>query len=343
MKNKKKKVYLSVVIIVIIAIITGLILYKNSDAVKVREQLDLGKKYLSELEYDQAVAAYEAAIEIEPMNVDAYLGLADAYIGKSDYEAAALALQKGYELTQDETLKNKLDEVNLEIDRLRVVAEAAKLKEEEEKKEIFKSKEENKYSEVNLNFLDEFKFQGKPVADWEKEELISFFEVNCTDYFYDDYDVPFARYGMDNYNINEVEVTFHDDTTTSIFIYGDAEDSITIHDTEYSYSAAEGFDSEGELTKAEIALWESDIDISNLESFLGYFHPDLYHEYQELEERERITVGNAGRDCIRKVFTDKDSNLGSMVFEVADNTLYFEILYATESERIISIIINLGA
>ena len=65
MKNKKKKVCLLVVVIVIIAIIAGLILYKNSDAVKVREQLGLGQKYLSELEYDQAVAAYEAAIEIE--------------------------------------------------------------------------------------------------------------------------------------------------------------------------------------------------------------------------------------------------------------------------------------
>ena len=333
MKNKKKKVCLLVVVIVIIAIIAGLILYKNSDAVMVRKQLDLGQKYLSELEYDQAVAAYEIAIEIEPMNVDAYLGLADAYIGKGDYEAAVRALQKGYDLTQDENLKNKLEEVNLEIDRLRAVAEAAKLEEEED----------NKYSEVNLNFLDEFKFQGKSVADWKQEELISFFEQNCSDYFYDDYDVPFARYGMDNYNINEVEVIHHDDKTTSIFIYGDAEDSIAIHDTEYSYSAAGGFDSEGERTKAEIALWESDIDISNLESFFGYFHPDLYHECQELGEGERITVGNAGRDCIRKVFTDKDSNLGSMVFEVADNTLYFEILYETEGERIISIIIDVSA
>lgn len=47
------------------------------------------------------------------MNVGAYLGLADAYIGKVDYEAAVRVLQKGYNLTHDETLKNKLDEVKI--------------------------------------------------------------------------------------------------------------------------------------------------------------------------------------------------------------------------------------
>lgn len=126
MKNNKTIIGLMVSAIVIVIAIIGFMLYQNSDMVKVREQLELGLKYLSELEYDQAVVAYEIAIEIEPMNVDAYLGLAAAYVGKGDYEASVRVLQKGYDLTQDETLMNKLDEVNVKIDKLRAIAEEEK-------------------------------------------------------------------------------------------------------------------------------------------------------------------------------------------------------------------------
>ena len=168
MKNKKKKVYLSVVIIVIIAIIVGLILYKNSDAVKVREQLDLGQKYLSELEYDQAVAAYEIAIEIEPMNVDAYLGLADAYIGKGYYEAASLALQKGYELTQDDALKNKLTDVNAEIEKKRQEAERRIA---EEKNSLEQSDEELDFVSLE-EFVEAPTVAGENWRDWTPQRFI---------------------------------------------------------------------------------------------------------------------------------------------------------------------------
>lgn len=133
MKDKKKCLgFIIVVIIVMLAVAAGILAYNNSDSVRLKRQLDLGNRYLAELNYEEAIVAYEAAIEIEPMSVEAYLGLAEAYIGKGDYEAAAEALQKGYELTGDEGLKQKLDEVNKEIVRLK--EEEAKRKEEERKK-----------------------------------------------------------------------------------------------------------------------------------------------------------------------------------------------------------------
>ncbi|MBE5909526.1 tetratricopeptide repeat protein [Pseudobutyrivibrio sp.] len=53
-------------------------------ASKLEKQLDLGAKYLEELDYDNAIAAYTAAIDVDPASIDAYVGLAKAYVGKAD-------------------------------------------------------------------------------------------------------------------------------------------------------------------------------------------------------------------------------------------------------------------
>ena len=47
-----------------------------------QEQYDLGVRYLSEGNYEEAVIAFTAAIEIDPKRVDAYIGRGDAYLGQ---------------------------------------------------------------------------------------------------------------------------------------------------------------------------------------------------------------------------------------------------------------------
>ena len=139
-------------ILIVVFLIGGFVFYKNSDAVRVRKQLDLGEKYLAELDYDQAIVAYETVIEIEPMNVEAYLGLADAYIGKDDYESALVALQKGYDLTGNEEIGNKLDEIKEEIERRKYAEELkmALVKETEEKAE----EKEDMYIDFDFELTD---------------------------------------------------------------------------------------------------------------------------------------------------------------------------------------------
>lgn len=77
-----------------------------------QEQYDLGVRYLSDGEYEEAIIAFNAAIEIDPMQADAYLNLANAYIGMNNFDAAREILQRGYELTQSEALKSKLEELD---------------------------------------------------------------------------------------------------------------------------------------------------------------------------------------------------------------------------------------
>ena len=55
---------------------------QNTSSNKWQKQYDLGVQYLSDENYDDAISAFSAAIEIDPEKVDAYIGRADAYMKK---------------------------------------------------------------------------------------------------------------------------------------------------------------------------------------------------------------------------------------------------------------------
>lgn len=64
-----------------------------------QEHYDLGVRYLSEGNYDEAIIAFTAAIEIDPKRPEAYLSLADAYTGAGAMNAARKALEDGFAAT----------------------------------------------------------------------------------------------------------------------------------------------------------------------------------------------------------------------------------------------------
>lgn len=56
------------------------------------EQYDLGVRYLSDGNYEEAILAFTAAIEIDPKRAEAYVGRGNAYLGQGaadEYLAAA--------------------------------------------------------------------------------------------------------------------------------------------------------------------------------------------------------------------------------------------------------------
>lgn len=77
-----------------------------------QEQYDLGVRYLSEGNYEEAIIAFTAAIEIDPKQAECYAKLADAYIGIGDMEAARKALEDGTSATGDDDLRSRLDSLN---------------------------------------------------------------------------------------------------------------------------------------------------------------------------------------------------------------------------------------
>lgn len=106
--NGRKRGILAVIVVILIVLIVGSTIY-NAPANRLSRQLDLGQRYLEEQNYEQAIVEFNKAIEIDPMSVEAYLGLSDVYIEMNDYEAAAEVLQRGYNLTNGEVLKQKYD------------------------------------------------------------------------------------------------------------------------------------------------------------------------------------------------------------------------------------------
>ena len=96
----------------LLALLLGLAACGKSPEEKWQEQYELGMKYLDDGNYEEAVIAFTAAIEIEPKRAELYLGLAETYIAQNDFETAREILQEGYNVTGDESLKNRLDELN---------------------------------------------------------------------------------------------------------------------------------------------------------------------------------------------------------------------------------------
>ena len=77
-----------------------------------QSQYDLGVRYLSQGNYQEAIIAFRAAIEINPRRADAYIGLAEAYIALGDIDAAIAALQEGLlAIPDNERLQSMLDDL----------------------------------------------------------------------------------------------------------------------------------------------------------------------------------------------------------------------------------------
>ena len=64
-----------------------------------QEQYDLGMRYLTESNYEEAILAFTAAIEIDPNQPDAYVYLIQTYLATGDVEKAEATRLQGYEAT----------------------------------------------------------------------------------------------------------------------------------------------------------------------------------------------------------------------------------------------------
>ena len=86
------------------------------EALDWQTQYDLGVRYLSEGNYEEAILAFEAAIKIDPKNADAYRKLAEAYEKTGDEDAALHTLETGAEATSDRELADLAEKKRQELD-----------------------------------------------------------------------------------------------------------------------------------------------------------------------------------------------------------------------------------
>ncbi len=105
---------IAVAAVVAIAIVSYLLLSGRGVKAQAAEQLKLGNRYLEEMDYEQAVVAFTKTIEIDPSNVDAYLGASMAYAALENYQEALNILESGYETTEAPQIAERGQEVCLE-------------------------------------------------------------------------------------------------------------------------------------------------------------------------------------------------------------------------------------
>ena len=74
----------------------------TSNAQKAAQQLELGRKYLTEQNYTEAVAAFTEAIRLDPDSIEAYLGRAEVYVNLKQYEDAEADYAAVVEKTADQ-------------------------------------------------------------------------------------------------------------------------------------------------------------------------------------------------------------------------------------------------
>ena len=83
-----------------------------------QEQYDLGVRYLSEENYEEAVIAFTAAIEIDPKRAEAYVGRGSAYIGCGETAENLAAALADYEMAVslgDKTLDEKIETLRIRL------------------------------------------------------------------------------------------------------------------------------------------------------------------------------------------------------------------------------------
>lgn len=119
MKNMIKKLKLACMVLVILSLV---LLAGCKKKLNFQEYLDLGDKYLLELNYEEAVVAFSKAIELEPREISAYEKLADAYVSQGDEKQALETLNKAVSVYEELPKEEQTEERKAAYERIRAVA-----------------------------------------------------------------------------------------------------------------------------------------------------------------------------------------------------------------------------
>lgn len=86
---------------------------KPEKQLSANELLDLGEKYLLEMNYEQAVVQFLKVIKIDPRNPRGYTGAAEAYVGLGQIDEAIEILEQGFRLTEDSSIQSMIERLQI--------------------------------------------------------------------------------------------------------------------------------------------------------------------------------------------------------------------------------------
>lgn len=110
--GRRKLIIIIIALAVAIATVSAVfVFFAFGDSARIQRKMRNAERYLEELDYEQAEAAYQDVLKIDPKNADAYLGLVEVYTAQEDYDAALECAKEGYDVTQDERLKKQISKL----------------------------------------------------------------------------------------------------------------------------------------------------------------------------------------------------------------------------------------
>ena len=77
-----------------------------------RDLLAEGNEALDNMDLELAIKLFDELLKIDPQNIEAYLGIVEAYLRSGDYDKAREWAEIGYEKTGDERIKEKIDMID---------------------------------------------------------------------------------------------------------------------------------------------------------------------------------------------------------------------------------------
>lgn len=134
-KKSKKPLIITVIIIAVVAVLAVAAVLLVPTMLNSRHSLEAAEKYLQQNNFDAAVAEYEALIDKDPDNTDAYIGLAETYAemaksGKADIDDMMDEIEDLMKDVDDDDAAEEIAEI---LDEL---AEKYKEEEDTDKEEI---------------------------------------------------------------------------------------------------------------------------------------------------------------------------------------------------------------
>lgn len=186
--NKQQKIRIGIIaagLALVVAIVVVVMVTVGGSTSAYNSHMELAQQYLDDLQYEQAIAEYKAAIEIEPNNKEAYLALAGIYVQQGDYEAALAILNQGLEQTEAEELKERAEAVSkqyeelqaLQAEQARKEEQLAREAEEKKKKEEEERAREEAEKEKEVEYSRHMEAAEQYIAEKDYEQALKEYEA----------------------------------------------------------------------------------------------------------------------------------------------------------------------
>lgn len=123
MSKKLKKFMIGGIVVTFVLVIVNIYSYGKVSGNKQADQLDLGYKYLSEMDYERAEATFRGIINVDGGNYEAYLGLAEVYSAMDEPDMAEEVMKEAADKCEYGKIQIKVVEAEAGLRQFRSMAD----------------------------------------------------------------------------------------------------------------------------------------------------------------------------------------------------------------------------